>query len=69
MQGVQVRSLVGDLRSYMSRVQKNQTIKQKQYHNKLNKDFKMTHILKKSFKDDIIDLTLSSALNISYNHN
>ena len=38
MQGVRVRSLVGELRSHMPRGQKN--IKQKQYCNKFSKDFK-----------------------------
>ena len=40
MQGVRVRFLVGELRSHMPRGQKNQNIKQKQYYNKFNKDFK-----------------------------
>ena len=40
MLGVQVPSLVGELRSHMSPGQKNQNIKQKQYCNKFNKDFK-----------------------------
>ena len=40
MQGVRVRSLVGELRSHMPRGQKTKTIKQKQYSNKFNKDFK-----------------------------
>ena len=38
--GVQLRSVVGELRSHMSWGQKNQNIKQKQYCNKFNKDFK-----------------------------
>ena len=37
---VQVGSLVGKLRSHMPHGQKNQSIKQKQYCNKLNKNFK-----------------------------
>ena len=40
MQRVQVRSLVGELRSYMSHSQKKQNIKQKQYCDKFNKDLK-----------------------------
>ena len=39
MQGVQVQPLVGELRSHMPH-QKKQNIKQKQYCNKFNKDFK-----------------------------
>ena len=39
-QGVQVPSLVGELRSHMTWGQKKQNIKQKQYCNKYNKDFK-----------------------------
>ena len=47
MQGVRVRSLVGELRSHMPCSQKNQNIKQKQYCHKFNKDFKkMVHIKK-----------------------
>lgn len=37
--GVQVRSLVRELRSYMPHGQKNKTLKQKQCSNKFNKDF------------------------------
>ena len=49
IQGVQVRSLVGNLRSHMPRSQK--TKKQKQYCNKFNKDFKNgPHQKKKSLK-------------------
>ena len=40
MQGVRVRSLLRELRSHMPRGQENQNIKQKQYCNKFNKDFK-----------------------------
>ena len=40
MQGVQVRSLVGELRYHMPPVQKAKNIKQRQYCNKFNKDFK-----------------------------
>ena len=39
MQGVQVQSLVGELGSHMPCGQKNKKMKQKQYCNKLNKDF------------------------------
>ena len=39
MQGMQVRSLVGELRSHVPRGQKAKTLKQKQYCNKFNKDF------------------------------
>ena len=40
MQGMQVWSLVGELRSLIPGGQKNQTIKQKPYCNKFNKPFK-----------------------------
>ena len=40
MQGVWVQSLVGELRSHRPRGQKKQNIKQKQYCNKFNEDFK-----------------------------
>ena len=51
MQGVWVRSLVGELRSHMPHGQKNQNIKQKQYCNKFNKDFKnCPHQKKKNLK-------------------
>ena len=40
MQGVQVRSLVRELRFLHDSRPKKQTIKQKQYYNKFNKDFK-----------------------------
>ena len=40
MQGAQVRSLVRELRSHIPPGQKNQNVKQKQYCNKFNKDFK-----------------------------
>ena len=40
MQGVQVWSLVRELRSHMPRSQKTENIKQKQYCNKFNKEFK-----------------------------
>ena len=40
MQRVQVRSLVGELRSYMSHSQKKQNLKQTQYCDKFNKDLK-----------------------------
>ena len=40
MQGVQVRSLVGKLRFHMRCGQKTKNIKQKQYCNIFNKDFK-----------------------------
>ena len=45
---VWVRSLVGELRSHMPHGQKNQNIKQKQYCNKFNKDFKNCLHKKKS---------------------
>ena len=38
--GVQVRFLIGELRSHMASWPKNQNIKQKQYCKKFNKDFK-----------------------------
>ena len=40
LQEVRVSSLVGELRSHMPPVQKTRNIKQKQYCNKFNKDFK-----------------------------
>ena len=40
MPGVQVRSLVRELRFLRDSWPKSQTIKQKQYYNKFNKDFK-----------------------------
>ena len=40
MQGVQVQSLVRKLRSHMPGGQKTEKVKQKQYCNKFNKDFK-----------------------------
>ena len=50
MQGVQVRSLVGELRSHVPHSQKTKT-KQKQYCNKFNKDFKNgPHQKKKNLK-------------------
>ena len=52
MQGVWVRSLMGELRSYMPCSQKkNPNIKKKQYCNKFNKkDFKNVNIRKKKEK-------------------
>ena len=48
-----VRSLVREISSHMPRRQKNQNIKQKQYCNKFNKDFKNgPHQKKKSLKKD-----------------
>ena len=38
MQGLQVQSLVGELRFYMLQSQKTQNTEQKQYCNKFNKD-------------------------------
>ena len=38
VQGVWVRSLVGELRSHIAHSQKTKNIKQKQYCNKFNKD-------------------------------
>ena len=40
MPEVQVQSLVGELKSHMPGSQKHQHMKQKQYCNKFNKDFK-----------------------------
>ena len=40
MQGMRVQSLIEELRSHMPPRQKTQRIKQKQYGNKLSKDFK-----------------------------
>ena len=50
MQGVQVRSLVMKLKSHMPHSQKKQNIKQKQYCNMFNKDFKNGPHQKKIFK-------------------
>ena len=47
MQGLQVQSLVKELRSYMPHGQKTQTIKQKQYCNKFSKDFNKWSTFKK----------------------
>ena len=47
MQGVRVQSLVGELRSHMPRGQKTEA-KQKQYCNKLSKDFRSGPHFKKS---------------------
>ena len=62
MQGVQVWSLVGELRSHISRGQKSQNKKQKQYCNKFNKHYKngshrkkqIKFLFKKSFKKNSI---------------
>ena len=43
-------SPVGDLRSHVSLGQKNQNIKQKQYYNKFNKDFKKWPTFKENLK-------------------
>ena len=51
MQGLQVWPLVFELRSYIPHGQKNQKVKQKQYCNKFNEDFKMVHIKKKNLKN------------------
>ena len=40
MKGMQVQSLVGELKSHMSHGQKKQNIKQKQYCDKFNKELK-----------------------------
>ena len=53
MQGVQVQSLDRELRSHMPHHQKTKNIRQKQYCNKFNKDFKngphqKKNLLKKS---------------------
>ena len=45
VRGVQIQSLIGELKSHMTCDQKTQNIKLKQYCNKFNKDFK-----KKSLK-------------------
>ena len=52
MQGLQVQSLVRELKSHTPHGQKNQNIKkkQKQYCNKLKKDLKIAHIKKKNLK-------------------
>ena len=59
MQGVQVRSLVGELRSHMPQRPKLQNIEQKQYYNEFSKDFKKQLILKKIYlkrKTNSVDL-------------
>ena len=48
VQGVWVCSLVRELRSHVPWGQKNQVIKQKQYCNKLKKDFKSGPLKKKN---------------------
>ena len=50
VQGVWVCSLVRELRSHVPWGQKNQVIKQKQYCNKLKKDFKSGPLKKKILK-------------------
>ena len=50
IQGMQVQSLVWELKSHMPRGQKNQNIKQKQYCNKFNKHFKKWSTSKKILK-------------------
>ena len=50
MQGVRVRSLVGERGSHMPHCQKTKNIKQKQYCNKFNKDFKNGPHQKKNLK-------------------
>ena len=47
MQGVQVQSLVQELRSHKPQGQKKQNLKQKQYCNKFNKGFKKWSTSKK----------------------
>ena len=50
MQGVWVQSLVGELRSHTPHGQKTKNIKQKQYCNNFNKDFKNGPHAKKNLK-------------------
>ena len=51
MQGVWVRSRVGELRSHMPQGQKNKNTKKEAIHDKLNKDFKnSSHFLQNLFK-------------------
>ena len=53
MQGMWVQSLVGELKSHMPLLwSKNQNIKQKQYCNKFNKDFKKGPLQKETLKKD-----------------
>ena len=50
MQGLQIQSLIGELRSHMSQGQQTEHKQQKQYCNKFNKDFKNgPHQRKKNF--------------------
>ena len=57
MKGVWVRGPGGELRSHMPLSQKNQNLKQKQYCNKFNKDFKNGLHLKKKLKKKIQERT------------
>ena len=51
VQGLWIRSLVGELRSHMSLSQKPHNMKHKQYCNKFNKDFKNDPHYKKNLKN------------------
>ena len=51
MQGVQVRYLVGELRSHVPHSQKNQKVRQKQYCNKFNKDLKKKKTFRRIFSE------------------
>ena len=60
MQGVWVWSLVRGLRSHTTLRPKNQNLKQKQYCNKFNKDFKKWSTSKKSWKNKVMNLVNDS---------
>ena len=52
MQGVQIQSLIRELRSYMPQGRKKQNMKQKQYCTKFSKGFEKSPHLKKIFKKE-----------------
>ena len=66
MQKVQVWSLIGELRSHMASWPKNQNTKQKQYCNKLNKDFKKLVHIKKLYNQTLIDRSVSMVLSLNF---
>ena len=67
MQRMQVRYLVGELRSHMSCSQKKQNIKEKQCCDKFREDFKMVHIKKKEIflKLNIVKVLTRSVFTVS----
>ena len=67
VQGVRVWSLVGELRSHTPCGQKNQSIKQKQYYNTLNKDCKNGPHEKKILKKNAVrSVTLSEGDGVGF---